>query len=55
MVRANGSQGANREFTVFRDLEGYQMVIDHLQAEATEAEVLQRYQVPNPYSPDLAP
>ncbi len=47
--------GSGREFTVFRDLEGYQMVIDHLQAEATEAEVLQRYQVPAPYSPDLAP
>ncbi|BFM13903.1 S1C family serine protease [Maricurvus nonylphenolicus] len=55
MVRENGEQGASREFTVFRDLEGYQMVIDHLQAEATEAEVLQRYQVPSPYSPDLAP
>ncbi|WP_243748836.1 S1C family serine protease [Pseudomaricurvus alcaniphilus] len=35
-----------REFTAFRDARGYQMVIDHADAVASEAVVLERYRVP---------
>ncbi len=48
LVRAN-----NNKHLILRDEDGYQMVIDAAQAKITEAQILQRYQVPNPYSPGL--
>ena len=35
-----------REFTAFKDEEGYQMVINHRQAQESEALILQRYRIP---------
>ncbi len=44
----------NREtFVVFRNENGYQMVIDHEQALASEEQILARYRIPSAYSSGL--
>lgn len=41
------------EHVIFRDEDGFQMVINHQQAQTTEKEILAMYQVPSPYSEGL--
>jgi len=42
-----------REHVVFSNRNGYQMVINHEEATAAEAEILARYRIPAAYSPGL--
>ncbi len=41
------------DFTILKDEDGFQMVIDNKIARATEQEIMDLYQVPEPYSPGL--
>lgn len=45
----------NDNYSVFRSERGYQIVIDHTQAEASEQAILQQYRIPAPYSEGLFP
>ena len=45
----------NDNYSVFRSERGYQIVIDHQQAEASEQAILQQYRIPAPYSEGLFP
>lgn len=45
----------NDNYSVFRSERGYQIVIDHQQAKASEQAILQQYRIPAPYSEGLFP
>lgn len=46
-------QQLRAKHAIFKDNEGYQMVIDHQQALASEANVLEHYRIPSSHSPGL--
>lgn len=45
----------NDNYSVFRSERGYQIVIDHQQAQESEQAILQQYRIPAPFSEDLFP
>ena len=46
-------RGNESEFVVLRSDSGFQLVIDHLEAIASEDDILQRYRIPASYSDGL--
>lgn len=48
-------QNTQQDHVIFKNEDGYQMVIDHQQALASEQEILQLYRIPSSHSPGLFP